>query len=357
MSGLVVGGSIFAFRYAQRKLHEFQLDQAKEFLEKTRRTQHFESTEHVCNQVITNLAPTLCEEIIRHLDTDTILDQLRKNPENKAELWNELKIIAFARVTTLVYAASMLVVSLRVQVNLLGGYLYKDSVAGGDSDPKLPQDLQQKYLSEIQYFLGDGVKNLAQVISEVTRKILQDYNLKKKLTVQDVEQIFWSIQMSVNSHSSDPNSHLNKYIFGLEGESMPESHGNLNPLTKRLLLETTDVLDSDEVSVLSSNNVSRGFTIVVDSLAEYLFESIAELSTKQPTQPVVANGGANGSLPNLSNIHVALARIIPIVNGLTSKPFNATQNPQNLATSLITLFMLSDKVKMLGVNVYELFSV
>lgn len=351
IGGMVIGGSVLAVRYAQRKLHEYQMDQAKVFLEKTRRTQHFEATERTCNQVITNLAPSLCEEILSILNTDEILEQLRKNPENKAELWNELKVISFARLTTLVYASSMLVIALRVQVNLVGGYVYKDNVPnsrGSTSPPHdqvLPNDLMQTYLCEIQYFLKEGVAKLAHSILEVTRKILQDYKLKKQLTLADMEQIFWAIQMSVNATPVDPNAHIPDYIFNKNADL---AH---NPTIKQLVVETTDVLECEEVGVLAANNVSRGFSIVVDHLAEYLTETVAELQAGD-----ASTSGNQGRVTNPNTIQMALAKLIPIVNGLTAKPFNMTVNPPNLATALVTLFMLSDKLKVLGVNVYELFS-
>lgn len=352
IGGLMVGGSVLAVRYAQRKLHEYQLDQAKAFLEKTRRTQHFEATERTCNQVITNLAPTLCEEILTLLNTDEILEQLRKNPENKTELWNELKVLSFARLTTLVYASSMLVIALRVQVNLVGGYVYKDNVPdsrGSSSPPNqqqmlLPSDFMQTYLSEIQYFLKEGLAQLARGILEVTRKILQDYKLKKMLTLTDMEQIFWAIQMSVNATPKDPNGHMPEYIFNKNADLAAHS-----PTIKQLVTETMDVLDSDEVATLAANNVSRGFSIVVDHLAEYLTETASELRGNNGDQ------GAAGVV-NPNSIQMALAKIIPIIIGLTAKSFNMSVAPPNLATSLITMYMLSDKVKMLGVNVYELFS-
>lgn len=347
----MVGGGVLAVRYAQRKLHEYQLDQAKSFLEKTRRTQHFEATERTCNQVITNLAPTLCEEILSILNTDEILEQLRKNPENKTELWNELKVLSFARLTTLVYASSMLVIALRVQVNLVGGYVYKDNVPnsrGSTSPPQdqvLPSELMQTYLGEIQYFLKEGVAKLARSILEVVRKILQDYKLKKQLTLSDMEQIFWAIQMSVNASANDPNGHIQEFMFNRQADL---SH---NPTISQLMTETVDVLDSEEVSVLAVNNVSRGFSIVVDHLAEYLTETVNELNKEGAMGPK-----GDHQVTNPNTIQMALAKIIPIVNGLTAKPFNMSQTPPNLATALVTLFMLSDKLKMLGCNVYEVFS-
>lgn len=92
VTGVIVGGSYLAYRYAMKKLIEFQEKQTREFLEQTRRTQHYESTERTCNQVIVGLSSKMFDEIIRLLNSEGIMEQLRNNPENKVELWNQLKV-------------------------------------------------------------------------------------------------------------------------------------------------------------------------------------------------------------------------------------------------------------------------
>lgn len=208
VGGVIVGGSVLALRYAQRKLREFQEEQAREFLEKTRRLQHFESTERTCNQTIMGIAPSVFEEITKILSTEEILEQLRKKPDNKKELWEEMKVISFTRLTTMVYASSILVVTLRIQLNLVGGYLYRDSTKPTSSAMCVTPDVRQMYLALIQHFLRDGLKDLSRLIEGKVRHIMKDYDLKRKLTIGDIEQIFWSIQMAVNNDAQNPNSHL-----------------------------------------------------------------------------------------------------------------------------------------------------
>lgn len=348
VTGVVVGGGVIALRYAQKKLREFQETQAREFMEKARRSGHFESTERTCNQTIMSLAPSLCDFIQNALDTDAILEQIRQNPDNKLELWEELNILSFTRLTTLIYASSMLVVTLRVQLNLLGGYLYKDSSL---TEQKISNEIQQTYLSLIQYFMKDGILELVKNIEEKVRKIMKNYNLKQKLTLADTEQIFWSIQMAVNSESNDPNNSLAKYVLPAEV--------NGNELLHKMFNETLDMIESDEVSQLSTNNISRGFSIAVDSIAEFYTDPtkkngftsrIVEIS-----EPSTSKSDLN-ALFNVNIVEIPLAKLIPIINGLASKCFNNLSKPPSLSASLVTLFLLSDKVKLLGANVYEVFS-
>jgi len=127
VGGIIVGGAILLSRYTHKKLREWQERETKEFLERTRRQHHFESTERTCNQTILSLTPTIREAIVKILDTEKLVIRLRSDPPDKLSLWEELKILAFTRASVLVYAGAMLVVALRIQLNLIGGYMYQDS--------------------------------------------------------------------------------------------------------------------------------------------------------------------------------------------------------------------------------------
>lgn len=48
--------------------------------------------------------------------------------ENKVEIWERLKIDSFTRTVSAVYSTCLLFVVLRIQLNILGGYLYLDSL-------------------------------------------------------------------------------------------------------------------------------------------------------------------------------------------------------------------------------------
>lgn len=347
VTGVVIGGGYLAFRFATRKIREFQENQAADLIEKARRSCHFDSTEQTCNQTIMRLAPNVCDIVINLCDTDAILEQIRLNPNNKLELWDELKVLSFTKLTTLVYASSILAITLRVQLNLLGGYLYRDTVTG---EAKISNDIQQAYLTLIEHFIKDGIRDLNEVIEKNVRKIMMSYELKQKLSLSDIEQLFWSIQMAVNSDVKDPNGKISKFAL--------PSNSIANEAVQKMFTETLDVLESDEVVTLSTNNVSRGFSQVVDSISEFYVDSqppkpngIIEIKDNPSTSKSDLN-----ALFNVNKIEIPLAKLIPIICGLGSKSFSNTVKPPSLSTSLFTVYLLSDKLKMLGANVYEVFS-
>ena len=47
-------------------------------------------------------------------------------PDNKVTLWENLKVVSFSRLVAGVYACSLLVVFLRVQLSVLGGCMFLD---------------------------------------------------------------------------------------------------------------------------------------------------------------------------------------------------------------------------------------
>lgn len=375
VSGAVIAGGVVALRYGQRKLIEYQEAKAREFIERTRRTQHFESTERTCNQAIMGLAPNLIDRILRCMDTDPLLEQLRHSPENKIDLWNEVKILAFSRLTALVYACSMLVITLRIQFNLLGGYLYKDTVGG---DVLISNEVQQHYVALVQHFLKEGTDELCKLVESKVRQVLVTYDLTQKLTLADTEQIFYSIQMAVNSDARDPNSSIAWFVFPSDVSNI-----NVDELFTKMYTETLDMLESDEISALSSTNVSRGFSIVIDSIADFYakpvngmkkngLKKIVEVTETTQSQPLTngstdhaepststaetVNGFDDHHLVNVNAVTIPLPKLIPIVNGLAKQQFSSNATPPGLSTSLVTLYLISDKIKMLGANVYEVFS-
>lgn len=348
-SSVLVGGGYLAFRFASRKIRQFQESQASDLLEKARRSCHFDSTEQTCNQTIMRLAPNVCEVVIRLNDTDYILDQIRLNPDNKLELWDEMKILAFTKLTTLVYSSSILAITLRVQLNLLGGYLYRDTVT---SESRITNDIQQAYLTIVEHFIKEGIQNLNDIIEKNVRKIMKNYEFKQKMSLSDIEQLFWSIQMAVNSDENDPNTKIAKF-------ALPHKFTG-NEILKKMYTETLDCLESDEVSTLSANNISRGFSHAIDSIAEFYTNSSATSSHLNNIEeihnaPSTSKSDLN-SIFNVNTTEIPLAKLIPIINGLGSKSFNNSIKPPNLSTTLFTVYVLSEKLKMMGANVYEVFS-
>lgn len=358
VTGVVVAGAGLAFRYAQRRLIEYQEKQVKEFLEKTRRLQHFESTEKTCDQAIFGLMPGLCDAIVKMLDTDSILAELRTNSDRKLELWEELKYLAFARCTAFVYATSLLVASLRVQLNIIGGYMYKDTV---QSEAKITKEIQTVYnLLLIQHLTNSGLQELVKVIRKNVEKIMKSHSLKEKMTLSDVEQLFWTIQTAVDK---DIGRNLVQFVLPAE------VHRNQQEaVLNKMLSDTLDVLECGDFIDLCETSINSGFNVVIDKIADfYVAPENGKNKLNGTTEPTPSTSKAtaenillnNNGHVNINNVSLPLAKLIPIVNALTTQVVTSNpsdnKSPKNLAASVLVLQVMDQNIKTMGANVYEVY--
>lgn len=285
------------------------------------------------------------DAILKLYDIDSDLNELRTEgatlkPQQKIDLWNRILLKSFTRLITLVYASILFVITMRVQLNILGGYMYKEI----DSDDKvLSKDIQNRYLSMIQTFFSDGISELAQIVQGQTEKMLSKYDLKQKLNLSDVEHIFESIQFGVNEVLDvNKRSKLAKMVLQAEESHIEHEH------LQKMMIETVDLLETEELFLILTQHVGNVFSLTTDELANH-FTLNKTLNNHKNKDSAV--GVENPSF-NISEIKIPLAKIIPIINGLIPK----TINGRSLSSDILRVLINSDKIKMLGANVYEVFS-
>ena len=169
ITGAIVGGVYLLGRYARWRFAEWQRQQETEFVERARKQHHFESNLRTCTITFYSLVPSLRDALLEKLNCEAITAKLRERPSNKLELWEQLKLLSFTRTVASIYSSCMLFVFLRVQLNIVGGYMYLDSlvVTGEGSNGKkvhIADGLQKRYLALVSYLLGDGLDFLVENI-------------------------------------------------------------------------------------------------------------------------------------------------------------------------------------------------
>lgn len=304
-----------------------------------------------------------CENIVKTLDTESILAELRTElgSSRKLELWEELKVISFARTTALVYATSLLVCSLRVHLNVIGGHLYKESQ---QSTEKITKEVQTMYsLVLIQHLMSTGLTQLIKIVRENVTRVMKNHNLKEKMILGDIEQIFWGIQHAVDK---DINKNLIQFILPAEFHRTQQEE-NLS----KMIFDAIDVYECGDFIEVCEASVSNGFAVVIDKIADFYSEPLNgknklnertppsdEPSTSKAATENLIQSNGNSGFVNINNVSMPLAKIIPILNSLTSQvPSNdANENKKNLASSLIVLQLQNQNPKNLGANVYEVYS-
>lgn len=284
---------------------------------------------------VLSMLPTLRETLMQQLNSESLTALLKNRPSNKLEIWEDLKIISFTRSIVAVYSTCMLVVLLRVQLNIIGGYIYLDNATVGKNGTSIlaPPDVQQQYLSSIQHLLGDGLTELVTVIKQAVQRILGSTSLKHSLSLLDLEQKLKEVRTLVEQHRSCWNdkdasrSSLCHYMMPDEETPLAAQAYGLSPrdiTTIKLLNETRDMLE-------------RGFSRLLDNMAEFF----------RPTEQDLQHGN---SINSLSSVSLPLAKIIPIVNGQIHSI--CSEIPSHFVQDLLMM----EQVKDFAANVYEAFS-
>lgn len=352
VTGVIVGGTWLALRYAQNKLREYTEKEAKEFIERNRRQQHFKSTERTCDHTILSLSPAIHEAIINCVNTEELVTELQTATTGKYGIWERLKVRAFTRIAAIVYANSMLVLLLRIQLNLVGGFLVRDP----NGESVLSSDLQHIYLSLCHHLRDSGVNDLCALIERHVQPIMENISLKKQMSLRDTEELFWSIQNSVENMHENPIKSTAKYcIPSKEKTDVGCLQDDEVEQLYTIISETSDLLESEEAASLMRSCISQSFAGVIDKLAD----QFAPLNSTEPapgsSRDEVAdawtsavNGSAKSSFVHPSNVTMPLAKLIPIVNKMTE-----------LSPTKKDLWMYqlvrNDLVKVFGANIYEAF--
>lgn len=92
VGSIFITSSILLTRYAQQKLKDWQEKEMLEFLERTRKQQHFENIGRTCNQTTMNLANSLVEALSHVIDTEGTIAKLQANTGDKVIVWDTLKV-------------------------------------------------------------------------------------------------------------------------------------------------------------------------------------------------------------------------------------------------------------------------
>lgn len=343
VSGVVIGGSILLTRYAQKKFIEWQDKETKDFLERTRKQYQFESTERTCNQTIISLSIQLKNEISKIFDSESLLTKIRSvNKDEKIRVWEDLKVISFAKHTALLYCGLMLSVVIRVQLNIMAG------ITARDLNRKTDLAVQESYLSLCQHFIHSGCRDVCKLIDKHVREICGKISLKSKMSLNDLEHLFWSIQASISDDEYDPLRNLPKYLFS---ESCSSS--SMSEEVRNLFHNTVKILEKDEVSTMADTCTGRAFTNSIDSLAEYFISSNENVNTLGESSKASVNGSLvnSGPLTHPINVQIPVAKIIPIIHGLSK-----VRSKNGDADSWICQFLIMDKISTLGEDVFSSFA-
>lgn len=346
VGGAAVGGLLLAGRVLERKMLKDQEEEAKQLMELARKQNHFQATENTCNISLRRMLLVLKASLCEVLDSTQLREELRGQPptQRKLDLWQELKVLAFARNVAYVVGGVYLAIFLRLELSLLAGYLFADRVShpvllNNNSDTSgsgYSAAVQEQYLASCSHFASQGMREYCRVVLSAVKESVQHINLKQRLSLAELEGILMHTLSCLQFQGEASISLMagaGRYLIPASGDltaSQLTAEADYDTL-KLLFAETLDILDSEEVQFLSERLCRQGFSHTLDKLAEHYTEQGEE--------------GAGFMSPAL--VSLPMAKLVPILSGLLT----VEDEEEEWLTHLID----HHDLRTFGANVYESF--
>ena len=130
------------------------------------------------------------------MDPSRAADDIASHPEEKVERWEVLKSTTVARCVARVYCAAALALLLRVQLSVVAGQMYLETVK--KKRRTVSKSVQEKYMEVCQVFIAKGCEDVCDVIMAKASE-LEGLELKSKVSIAEVEDAFQCLVKSVAS--------------------------------------------------------------------------------------------------------------------------------------------------------------
>lgn len=235
----------------------------------------------------------------------------KKSKKSKAQLWSEMKISSITRAFTLIYTLSLLTLLTRIQLNLLGRRNYLASVVSlaapqstsegarinleNNDDDNFDQsygndfETNRRYLSLSWWLLHKGCIDLIEKVRVAVKEVFGLLNPREEITLETLSELTLEVRKRVEGATEEERrtckwlSFLlppqDKEDYVLHESGMTSSSESTSPTTttslRRLIDETSDLVDSPSFTHVLTLLLNAGFSHLVDN-------KISQLSYKIP---------------------------------------------------------------------------
>ncbi|KAK2009826.1 peroxin-3 [Colletotrichum eremochloae] len=269
----------------------------------------------------------------------------QKNKKSKRQLWDDLTISSITRAFTLLYTLALLTMLTRVQLNLLGRRSYLSSVISlatgtaqatisleNNDDDGLNQpygndfETNRRYLTFSWWLLNEGWKELGQRVEAAVRQVFGQLSPRDLLSFEQFSELTLTVRKIVEGATPEerraakwlpyllPPRDREDYVLRESGileesivvlsESTTSQSPSSSPAVRRLLDETSDLIESPSFTHVLTLILDAGFSLLVDKKLASAAFSKPDLAQSEPrTSQVVL-------LPKILSVLTRQAHVI-----------------------------------------------
>lgn len=283
-----------------------------------------------------------------------------QSKKSKVQLWNEMKISSIARAFTLLYTLSLLTLLTRIQLNLLGRRNYLASVVSLASPPSQEPrinlenndddnlehaygndfETNRRYLSFSWWLLHRGCIDILNKVTAAVKEVFGNLNPREEITLERLSELTLEVRKKVEGATEEerrtckwlayllPSQDQEEYVLRESGMTTATSNSPASPSLRRLLDETSDLIDSPAFTHVLTLLLDAAFSLLIDT-------KIATLSYKIPptsasTARVQEIVGADAKAKVANSLAVFCRQAHNIGSGANNEYLTAIENVRDL---------------------------
>ncbi|KAI6836695.1 Peroxin-3 [Hortaea werneckii] len=272
--------------------------------------------------------------------------------KSKAQLWQEMKINAITRALTLIYTLSLLTLLTRIQLNLLGRRTYLSSVVAMASPQPAQQsstislenkdddnyeniygndfETNRKYLTFSWWLLHRGSKLILERVQAAVKEVFGLVNIREDMSLERLSELILEVRKKVEGATEQDRQQMRWLEYLLppqdeeafvvrqagspdgEGSEMDSAYGQqqISGPLRRLLDETSDLIDSPTFSQVLTRLLDAGYSNLVDNRI-----AVEAFKAADPSSSGVLGMSAYGGESRVSEVvdtKAKLAHILPV---------------------------------------------
>ena len=277
---------------------------------------------------------------------------------SKAQLWQEMKINSITRALTLLYTISLLTMLTRIQLNLLGRRTYLSSVVALAQPPAPMQEstismenkdddnydnmygndfeTNRKYLTFSWWLLHRGSKQIMDRVMAAVKEVFGNVNIREDISLERLADLIMQVRRKVEGSTEEERRGMKwlQYLlppredesFVIRQSTMSESEDSpspearavddpmtasaveaesINESLRRLLDETSDLIDSPTFTHVLTRLLDAGFSHLVDY-------RIATEAYKASGASAPGTSGDEPRITEITDTKCKVAHILPI---------------------------------------------
>ena len=149
----------------------------------------FEEVTRKCSLTVVNICKKIEKILDEEFSSSQILDQLNMctDGDKKIELFNELKLTIFNRILSEVYIFSLFTGLWKVQISIVGAYVYLDIK---NRTNLMEKSKQLEFLELSSFFCNRGLYQLLDVVTKSVTETFGDTNLDEEVDFTKILLLF-----------------------------------------------------------------------------------------------------------------------------------------------------------------------